>query len=311
MIQPLGERKLSFGLLSGGDDTDNRVYYIENGKSKKLTKYVLSHYDELAIKFRQRGLVFIYVDELMLAQTAPSQLKKTLNRFFPNLDINGQDFKNLFEACKIEVDELQGLSGHLKEIPSFISNQTDRAYQVEMDNADFFSDIFDELAVTYGNDYENLDLSGLQKALLVYMKKPIPSTIRMNPKLNASLYLEDFNKELHFQAQGMALYELILSKPNGIRVDELPAERDLLMKFYLAASPKEIDVSKTIDNIINSKSTRSTLISRINREVHKVLIGPRLYHFYEVHKYSLRDNKDLLYIELPEEFRMDFINIIR
>lgn len=306
MIQPLAETKMSFGLLPGNDVADNRVYYIENGKSKKLTKYVLDHYDELMIKFRQHGLVFIFVDELMLAQTSPKQLENTIRKFLPDVDIHGKEFKNLFEACSIEVAQLQGLAGHLSEMPSFISNQTDRAYQVELDSEDFFREIFNQLAEAYGRENE-VELSDVQRVLLYTIKDPIPSIIKQPENdYESKLILEDFGKELHFEPQAMALYELLLSEPDGIRTDELPNKRERLQKLYMSVSSTDGDINTTIDNIINSPST---LISRIKKEVRKVLIGPRLYRFYEVHKYRLHDNNDLLIIELPLEFRKDFLRL--
>ena len=322
MIQPLEETCISWGILPDGSSGD-KVYYLDNGRSKKLTRFIQGHLDEIIRYFQHHGLTFIYVDEL-LAFKSREQIKQAIHEKL-GLNIDDQGFNKIFEACEMQIQELKVLASQSKQLPSFVSSTSDKAFKVSLDDPGFYWDMFKRLADAYGkkddeaaNSYtdqekeileelvdkvarNNVPIKLVQAILKELSESPNISSITI-PNLQplSSLLLKEYEKEIKLSPIEMALYLLLLDHPEGILESDLVFYKKELLSWYrLTKQPGDDDpIDVTIDNLI---SQSNVAISRINKKIKELLYKKtKLYKPYIISK-DQTDNSNLLRINFPED----------
>lgn len=322
MIQPLEETCISWGILPNAS-ADNKVYYLDNGKSKKLTKFIQAHLDEITKYFQHHGLIFIYVDEL-LAFKSSEQIKQAIRERF-GLDVGDEGFSNIFKACDMQIQELKVLSSQSKQLPNFLSSTTDKAFKVSLDDPGFYWDMFRDLADAYGkkddeaaNSYtdqekeivnemvdqaakNNVSIELVQAILKKLMNSlNISHIIIPNQQPLSSLRLKEQEKDIKLSPIEMALYLLLLDNPEGILETDLRNHKNELISWYKLTKQSGDDdpIDVTIDNLINQSNIT---ISRINKKIKDLMKKKKaLYKPYIINKDQI-DNSFLLYIDFPED----------
>lgn len=322
MIQPLEETCVSWGFLPNAS-VNNKVYYLDNGKSKKLTKFIQDHLDEIIRYFQHHGLSFIYVDEL-LAFKSSEQIKQAIYERF-GLDVSDEGFNNIFKACDMQIQELKALSSHSKQLPDFLSSTTDKAFKVSINDPDFYWEMFRQLADAYGkkegevgNSYTDLEKESVKELLDQAAKNNVSIKLvqavlkELSERLNISpitipdlqpltaLLLKDQEKEIKLSPIEMALYLLLLDNPEGILESDLINHKNELTSWYrLTKQPGDDNpIYVTIDNLI---SQSNITISRINKKIKDLMHKKKaLYKPYIINK-DQTNNSVLLNIDFPED----------
>lgn len=149
MINLLNEYELVSGFLPNEPDS-NQVIYVENFKNKELAKYVYDNLLEIKTTFRNRGLEFIYLPELMDG-ISDDQLKDEASYYIPWL--KPTDLDSLRNACKIALDEIVKKVNLKRDAPAVVNNKG-RAFMVDVPHQQHFNALFYQIAEAYGLEHE-------------------------------------------------------------------------------------------------------------------------------------------------------------
>lgn len=317
-MEPLGGCKLVFGTSSHSRPDDDRVFFIENGREKDLTKYILDNYSDLIKLFRQKGLTFVYLNSLLLSSTNKRVLKARIKKLFPGLDkkIDGNEYKNIFKAYDMDMEELKDIAQGPAMIPKYVTKKADKAFTVALDNNNYES-FFKKLAIAYArirkNMYtdnqkteinqlieeaqvNNIPYSAVKKAIEDLINSPALSqlTIEFADDGQVSHFALDTGQSLRFKPQMNAIYRYLLER----RTDWVPDFE--LLRHYMSIRDSSDDLKIDRNPLKNVRS----IVSTINGTIKETLILEDFYKHYIIQTKTEEegDHKYNLYrINLPPE----------
>ena len=305
MIQPIEECKVAWGNLPNQAVDDNVVYYIENNKNSKLTRYIKNHYADIRQLFHNKGLEFFYIDEMILKSTTEKQKQKAIERLFPESKLSRFDYLNLFERYIRNKQGLEAIAKNFQNSSIIVKNNNDCAYHVVINDFDdnlYYEKMFENLANIYGDkDYE------IREAKEDISRLIIPRQTSEQPYIK-SLKLPEYKKEICLEPAPMALYLLLLYHKDGINIADLREYKNALGNILDLTIKHDYDKEdKIVDNIINGK-VLAKHISVINNEINKKIIDPKLTKYYLVNSRVVGDDKRLM-IDLPREYVKGLSNL--
>lgn len=317
-MEPLGGCKLVFGTSSHSRPDDDRVFYIETGRDRALTAWILDHHSDLIKLFRKKGLTFVYLNSLILSSTTKKVLKARIKKLFPGLEkkIDGNEYKNIFKAYDMDMEELKNIAEGPAIIPKYVTKKTDKAFIVALENNNYES-FFKKLAIAYArirkNMYtdkqkteinqlieeaqvNNIPYSAVKKAIEDLINSPALSqlTIEFADDGQVSHFALDTGQSLRFKPQQNAIYLFLLERRTEWVFDSE------LVNYYLRTRDNSDILRNDRDPLQNVRS----IVSKINGDIKKSLIQEDIYKHYMIQtKFEgEKENKHAFYrINLPPE----------
>ena len=105
-LQLLGQHTLVVGYLPGVLGSMNIVTFVENNANQRFGEYIKKNLHKISEYYRRYGLVFIYRDEMARA-TSTKQLEKAIRKHLPGIDIHGDQYKRIFQACNMTIKAIE------------------------------------------------------------------------------------------------------------------------------------------------------------------------------------------------------------